>query len=459
MTTKKASTKQIKIKQIATDGPRFFAPIKHSRNSPPSLTGWADDSKSSFAMAHSIEEKRVPTEKDLETALKPVPTNEKNIVAILTGSKVYEKAEVIPYAPKRVVPALLTKQAKLGYDFQTKLDPASYDSGHEVMRPRRPASNAQTSRDLLVPSYPKLLMENVQREETILSVKRFKGRVQELTASVPVQTKVIKEVSILPLSKENNRSKATPIKQIYSHREVEKDSFRSRDSSACSSPRPFTSLLKKKRVPTGCFKAMDLGSKNSFSRKTYMGISRLTAGRGSLGESVLGNINGDSLTEDKNLVNKSGNNFQTAVLTSRRESKMEERQRTMTAAVIAKRGSIASNYNTRNSSGIYLDPIGSEVDKQLKSMIQMPANIGKIQSFTSESPNAVKINLLEKLKMKLKNQEKKDQQQYRPKGFLKSFKPKAKDFVTVNTNGDLIIQPLRNEYNNTSLLIGERIYS
>jgi len=454
MTTKLATNKQIKVKQIMTDGPRFFAPIKHSRNSPPSLTGWADDSKSSFAMAHSIEEKRVPTEKDLESSLKPVPTNEKNIVAILTGTKVYEKAEVIPYVPKRVIPALLAKQAKLGYDFQTKLDPASYDSGHEVMRPRRPASNAQTSRDLLVPSYPKLLMENVQREETILSVKRFKGRVQELTASVQVQTKVMKEMSVLPLSKEN-RSKVTPIKQIYSHREVEKDSFRSRESSACSSPRPFTSLLKKKRVPTGCFKALDAGSKNSFSRKTYMGISRLTAGRGSVGESILGNINADSYTEDKN---KSGNNFQTAVLTSRRESKMEERQRTMTAAVIAKRGSLASNYNTKNHSGMYLDPIGSEVDKQLKSMIHMPANIGKIQNFTAESPHAVQTNLLEKLKIKLKTHEKKDQQ-YRPKGFLKSFKPKAKDFVTVNANGDLIIQPLRNEHNNTSLLIGEKFYS
>jgi len=473
MTTKLPPTnKKIKVKQIVTEGPRFFAPIKHSRNSPPSLTGWADDSKSSFAMVHSIDEKRLPTEKDLDASQKPLtqsPSNGKNIVALLTSTKVYEKSNLTPHPPKPIIPTLLTRQAKLGYDFQTKLDP-SYEKGHE-MRPRRPVSNAQTSRDLLVPSYPKLLMENMQREETILSVKRFKGRTPDLTASVPIQKKVIKEVTILPLPKES-RSKVVVHRQVFSHREMERDGLRSRDSSACSSPRPYTSLYKKRRVPAGCFKAMDAG--NSFSRKTYMGISRVTAGvgRASLGESVLESyIHHD---EGKNLANKSqqGNGLQTA-LTSRRESRVEERQRIMTAAVIAKRGgsiatAIVNNYNSRINAGggLNLEAINSSeagvvAERQLKSMIQMPANIGRIQNFvTVESPHSVQMNLLEKLKVKIKNNlnNNSSQQQYRPKSFLKTFKPKAKEMVSVNANGDLIIQPLRSEHNNTSLLIGEKLF-
>jgi len=253
---------------------------------------------------------------------------------------------------------------------------------------------------------------------------------------------------------------------------MERDGLKSRDSSACSSPRPYTSFYKKRRVPTGCFKAMDAGS--SFSRKTYMGISRVTAGvgRASLGESVLESyIHHD---EGKNLVNKSqqGNGLQT-ILTSRRESRVEERQRVMTAAVVAKRGgsiatAIANNYNSRNNAGggLNLEAINSGeacvvAERQLKSMIQMPANIGRIQNFaaTIESPHSVQLNLLEKLKVKIKNNlnNNNSQQQYRPKSFLKTFKPKAKEMVSVNANGDLIIQPLRNEHNNTSLLIGEKL--
>ena len=444
--TTKSSTKRPNSKANSIDPTQFSLP-KNSRHTPTSLTGWAEEEKSSLLLPYPHNESRLilkrekqpPKRRSIKTS-----NSSSNLIQVYTTTKASTRPDQSPEHLQNTNGGWLTKRAKQYMEVLNKIEPKVPTNTGNSQQPiiLTQAKNRTSSSYLLqiakkqeeLPIEIKL-KENIKEKnkEKSTSFIRLKSQMLEFNHQSP-QISILNDQSPASTGRESSKSPSR-IPTPYG----DSEGCRAKEDIVITSPYPFTPKIKK-RVPTGCFNTLS-GSKLTFTRKTYMGISRLTNENGSIShrESILGNGNSkmfhnDSLitpeapNEDKSNSSMTRTRYIHKLFLAQKEPVFDE-----------KGGQVINSFSRRSS---FFNDKGYQTERTKRSTIPIPYYVDNVLS-CRESPKNQQQNILEKMKIQPKTKK------YRPKAFLKTFKPKVKDKASPS---ELCIRAVHHDYPNTSLI-------
>jgi len=439
----KVSTKRLNSRTSSID-PFHFSQPKNSRQTPTSLTGWAEEEKSSLLLPYPQNESRLILKREKQPPNKrtiKTSSSSTNLQQAYTTTKTSTRPDQSPKHTQ--TGGWLTKRAKQYIEVLNKIEPKVPITTGNNQQPlitlqtgNRPLSSYLWKVNKKQEEFPAeiKIKENFKEKskEKSISFIRLKSHMLELNHPSFPQNSTSNDQSPISVGRDDSKSPSrmpTPFNEI----------FRIKEDNVIASPYPFTPKIKK-RVPTGCFKALN-STRTNFTRKTYMGISRLTKdNNGSISQRNSQYENGIS-----NLFNNESMVFPSAPNEDKSNTSL-----TKTAYIhkllIAQKDYVTedkpiSNTNLLSRRASFLNDKGYQSERK-SSTISMPCYVDNPLSYR-ESPRNSQQNLMEKLKPQTKTKK------YRPKTFLKSFKPKIKGNVLPN---ELCIRAVHYDNPNTSLI-------